>query len=72
MIFMQQARAFCLPRRSEWETRTDHDHRAILTALRQDDIETATTILARHVQWIGHRPVKTASGKTRDSFAIVG
>ncbi|MCX2697294.1 MULTISPECIES: GntR family transcriptional regulator [Ochrobactrum] len=58
--------------RSEWETRTDHDHRAILDALRQNDVDTAAGILARHVQWIGHRPVKTASGKTRDSFAIVG
>lgn len=58
--------------RSEWETRTDHDHRAIIEALRQNDIDRATTILARHVQWIGHKPVKTASGKMRDSFAIVG
>ncbi|EEY31805.1 transcriptional regulator [Brucella suis bv. 3 str. 686] len=58
--------------RSAWEARTDHDHRAILAALRQNDIESAATILARHVQWIGHRPVKTASGKVRDSFAIVG
>lgn len=58
--------------RSEWETRTDHDHRAIIEALRQNDIDRATTILARHVQWIGHRPVKTASGKMQDSFAIVG
>ncbi|OYR21100.1 GntR family transcriptional regulator [Brucella thiophenivorans] len=58
--------------RSEWETRTDHDHRAILDALRKNDVDTAASILARHVQWIGHRPVKTASGKTRDSFAIVG
>lgn len=58
--------------RSEWETRTDHDHRAILDALRKNDVNTAGSILARHVQWIGHRPVKTASGATRDSFAIVG
>lgn len=58
--------------RSEWETRTDHDHRAILEALRQNDVDSATNILARHVQWIGHRPVKTASGKIRDAFAIVG
>jgi DNA-binding GntR family transcriptional regulator len=43
-----------------------------LQALRQNNVESAVTILARHVQWIGHRPVKTASGKTRDSFAIVG
>ena len=58
--------------RSEWEIRTDHDHRAILAALRQNDVESAATILTRHVQWIGHRPIRTASGKTRDSFAIVG
>ena len=58
--------------RSEWETRTDHDHRAILDALRKNDIDHAAAILARHVQWIGHRPVRTASGKVRDSFAIVG
>ncbi|GAA5543444.1 GntR family transcriptional regulator [Ochrobactrum soli] len=58
--------------RSEWEARTDHDHRAILDALRKNDIDHAAAILARHVQWIGHRPVRTASGKMRDSFAIVG
>ncbi len=58
--------------RSEWEARTDHDHRAILDALRKNDIDHAAAILARHVQWIGHRPVRTASGKVRDSFAIVG
>ncbi len=58
--------------RSDWEARTDHDHRAILTALHQGDIDSAVTILTRHVQWIGHRPVRTASGKMRDSFAIVG
>lgn len=58
--------------RTEWETRTDHDHRAILDSLRQGDIDSATSILARHVQWIGHRPIKTASGKMRDAFAIVG
>ncbi|PRD43943.1 GntR family transcriptional regulator [Phyllobacterium phragmitis] len=58
--------------RSEWEARTDHDHRAILAALRQGDIDDAATILARHVQWVGKKPVKTASGAIRDSFAIVG
>ncbi|RCS23694.1 GntR family transcriptional regulator [Phyllobacterium salinisoli] len=58
--------------RSEWETRTDHDHRAILAALRQGDIDEAATILARHVQWVGQKPVRTASGAVRDSFAIVG
>ncbi|ESY73282.1 GntR family transcriptional regulator [Mesorhizobium sp. M1050] len=58
--------------RSEWETRTDQDHRAILTALRQGNTESAAATLGRHVQWIGRKPVRTASGTTREAFAIVG
>lgn len=58
--------------RTEWEARTDHDHRAILAALRQGQVETAAATLARHVQWIGERPVRTAAGGTRGAFAIVG
>jgi DNA-binding GntR family transcriptional regulator len=58
--------------RSEWESRTDHDHRAILAALRAGRVEEAEAVLARHVQWIGRKPVRTASGATREAFAIVG
>jgi DNA-binding GntR family transcriptional regulator len=58
--------------RSDWEARTDHDHRAILDALRNADGEKAAKILARHVQWIGHRRRATNQGAGRDSFAIVG
>ncbi|TPJ55101.1 MULTISPECIES: GntR family transcriptional regulator [unclassified Mesorhizobium] len=58
--------------RSEWETRTDQDHRAILAALRQGNTESAAATLGRHVQWIGRKPVRTASGTTRETFAIVG
>ncbi|HEY4251113.1 MAG TPA: GntR family transcriptional regulator [Roseomonas sp.] len=58
--------------RSDWEARTDLDHRAILAALREGQIETAAATLARHVQWIGRKPVQTASGRTREGFAIVG
>lgn len=58
--------------RSDWETRTDHDHRTILTALRKGDAESACSTLARHVQWIGHRPVPATGGRKRDAFAIVG
>jgi DNA-binding GntR family transcriptional regulator len=57
---------------SNWEVRTDHDHRAILAALRKGDVEAACATLARHVQWIGHRPVPVAGGRKRDVFAIVG
>ncbi|PSM17842.1 GntR family transcriptional regulator [Nitratireductor sp. StC3] len=42
--------------RAEWETPTDRDHRAILAALRAGDIDAATAVLARHVQWIGKKP----------------
>jgi len=57
---------------SGWEKRTDHDHRAILAALRQGRTEEAAAILQKHVQWIGRAPVRTPSGTTREAFAIVG
>lgn len=57
---------------SGWEKRTDHDHRAILAALRQGRAEEAAAILQKHVQWIGRAPVRTSSGSTREAFAIVG
>lgn len=57
---------------SGWEKRTDHDHRAILAALRQGRTDEAAVILQKHVQWIGRAPVRTPSGSTRDAFAIVG
>ncbi len=58
--------------RSEWEARTDQDHRAILAALRRGQLDVAAAALARHVQWIGNRPVRTASGQTRQAFVIDG
>ncbi|CAA0100161.1 putative D-xylose utilization operon transcriptional repressor [Starkeya nomas] len=58
--------------RSDWEARTDHDHRAILAYLRKGDIESACATLARHVGWIGQRPVSSSGGTPRSAFAIVG
>lgn len=58
--------------RSDWEVRTDHDHRAILGFLRQGNTDNAVAVLERHVQWIGQKPVKNSTGSTRDAFAIVG
>lgn len=58
--------------RSSWEARTDHDHRAILAALRAGRGDEAAKILERHVGWIGKTPVKTATGETREAFSIVG
>lgn len=58
--------------RSEWEVRTDHEHRAILAFLREGKTENASAILERHVQRIGQRPTKGPAGARRDIFAIAG
>ena len=58
--------------RSEWEVRTVQYLRAMLPFLRQGNIENAAAVLERHVQWIGQKPVRNASGTTREAFAIVG
>ena len=58
--------------RSDWEARTDHDHLAILAALRAGQVDEATGILGRHVQWVGQRPVRTPSGKLRKVFSPTG
>jgi DNA-binding GntR family transcriptional regulator len=42
--------------RAEWEAPTDRDHRAILAALRAGEVEIACSVLAKHVQTIGHSP----------------
>ncbi|MEZ2129289.1 MULTISPECIES: GntR family transcriptional regulator [unclassified Sinorhizobium] len=52
---------------SGWEKRTDHDHRAILSALRQGRTDEAAAVLQKHVQWIGRAP-----RAAHDAFAIVG
>ncbi|MBV2186371.1 MAG: GntR family transcriptional regulator [Rhizobium sp.] len=58
--------------RAAWEARTDHDHRAILTALRQGDVGEACRILERHVQWIGRAPMPLPGRPGTEGFAIVG
>lgn len=58
--------------RSDWETTTDHDHRAILAAIRSNDLDAATGLLARHVLRIGQRPIETPTGTVRPAFVIVG
>jgi len=58
--------------RSDWEAHTDHDHRAILAALRRGHVEEACRILARHTRWIRRRPVSGAGGNQRDGFVIAG
>ncbi len=58
--------------RTDWEMQTDQDHRAILAALRRGANEDAIALLARHVQWVGKRPVRTRSGHIREAFLITG
>lgn len=58
--------------RSTWEARTDHDHLAILAALRQGDVEGACGVLARHVRTVDQRPVASPNGLTRRLFVVNG
>ena len=41
--------------RAEWDAPTDRDHRAILSALRAGEVETAAAELGRHEQWTGQK-----------------
>ncbi|MFZ5783503.1 MAG: GntR family transcriptional regulator [Pseudomonadota bacterium] len=58
--------------RSDWEAHTDHEHRAILAALRRGQVEEACRVLARHARWIRRRPTPPAGGDQHDGFVIVG
>jgi len=58
--------------RSDWEARTDHDHRAILACLRAGEVEPACAILGRHVRWIGEAPAQRSDGSRPGRFVIVG
>lgn len=57
--------------RSEWEARTDYDHRAILRFLRKGELAHAATLLESHVQWVGQKPGKLA-GKPLADRALIG
>lgn len=58
--------------RATWEARTDHDHRAILEALKSGNASEAARILERHVQWIGRAPMPVPGRAETEGFAIVG
>lgn len=49
--------------RAEWEAPTDRDHRAILAALRDGQVDLAASVLARHVQWTGNKPRKAGGAR---------
>ena len=71
-LHMASARFLFAAWQPGWEAGTDTDHRAILAALRQGDVTQAVSVLSRHVQRIGTTSRRTASGGTRDAFAIIG
>ena len=58
--------------RSDWEAKTDHDHRTILAALRRGNVTQACATLARHVGWIGKRQIPSTNGAMREAYAISG
>lgn len=58
--------------RRDWETRTDHDHRAILDALRRGQTDRACAILARHVGWIGKRKPGMKNAEITETYEIPG
>jgi len=58
--------------RRDWEARTDHDHRAILEALRKGQTDLACSTLARHVGWIGKRKAATKNAAPRETYEILG
>ena len=50
--------------RMEWEAPTDQEHRAILAALRSNQIDVAAATLVRHVKWIGNKSGKASRPQT--------
>lgn len=58
--------------RQTWEARTDHDHRAILEALRKGQTDLACATLARHVGWIGKRKSGGKNADPRATYEIPG
>lgn len=57
---------------SGWEARTDHEHLAILAALRKGEVDAACAMLERHVRRIAPQPGPATSDRTRKAFAITG
>ncbi|GHH05445.1 GntR family transcriptional regulator [Pseudodonghicola xiamenensis] len=58
--------------RRDWEARTDHDHRAILDALRKGRTDLACSTLARHVGWIGKRKAARKNADPRETYELLG
>lgn len=57
-LHMASARFLFAAWRSDWEASTDHEHRAILAALRRRQTDVACMILSKHVGRIGGRSAR--------------
>ena len=68
-LHMASARFLFSGWRSEWETPTDRDHRAILAALRGGDVDGACALLAQHILWMGQEPTRHARASNRQQPA---
>lgn len=56
--------------RQEWESRTDHDHRTIIDALRKGQVDLACTTLARHVGRIGKQSFRSKISEKTFGYTI--
>lgn len=58
--------------RQDWEARTDHDHRAILDALRKGRVDHACATLSQHVGRIGRRVAGAKNDALKKAYLISG
>ncbi|MCZ0962650.1 GntR family transcriptional regulator [Paracoccus benzoatiresistens] len=70
-LHMASARFLFAAWRTEWEAQTDHEHRAILAALRRGQTDVACTILSKHVSRPGRRNVQNSDGRS-NRYVILG
>ena len=71
-LHLASARFLFATWRRGWESRTDRDHRGILSALRNRQTDLACARLARHVGWIGKRRMSRKNDCENESYDIPG
>lgn len=71
-LHLASARFLFAAWRSDWEARTDYDHRAILAALRGGQVNAACDVLARHVGWMGRGAGARPSVETQVAEKLLG
>lgn len=71
-LHLASARFLFAAWRSDWEARTDYDHRAILAALSRGQADVACDVLARHVGGMGRRTGMRPSVETQVAEKLLG